>query len=816
MTVDNDGDDPLSTGGAFKVLSGLAAKREETFVGRELAGYRIAGLIAEGGMGRVYRAERVDGSFEREVAIKFSIAGGVNRDLQKRFLQEQHILADMNHPSVANLYDAGTTDEGLSYLIMELVDGQDIEQFVSGADLDHRQIIELVLPLLDALGFAHARLVVHRDIKASNILVDAEGNARLLDFGIAKLLDEAPQAATHARPLSLVSASPEQLLGKPVTTASDIYQVGLLLHRLLLNRPALPARTMADAVQAAVDAKTFQLPADAHQALGTDLAAILGRCLQPDPADRYRDVSALRQDLENYLAARPVSVRSPTLAYRFAKLVQRNRLLAAAISVLVLVTIGGTVVYTMRINEARLAAEQEAAAAEQVIAFLTDIFESASPENNLGESLTARELLDRGVADIDERFADQPVIKARMQFVLANVYRELGFATEALPLSEAAYFSRRELLGPDDRRTLTAGNDLAIAYDHLNRPNDAIPLYLEVLERQRAAIGSDHVETMKTLNNLGAAYLTKGDYALAATYLEEALERRRRVLGDNHPEVGSTLTNLPIAYAYLGQMERAKQGFMEALQYNRRVSGDRSPSTIIALLNAGGAHFDTGEYETAARLLDEAKDAAKAVLGAKHRASFAINNIRAQVYVDRLDIVPSPADLVRAEKLLQDVRRNSTEVIGPENSEALAATALLAEVRNHQRRHDEALDLLESVVAAAAPKVERTHNLIIAVRQRLIRTYGYLQRYDDARSEYAELDALLVSEFGPDDVDRLRGVVDMAQVHARFGHRDKAAPMFREAAQRLDATIGADDPRARFAKQALEDFLRTGTVGSTY
>ena len=815
MTIDNPDDDLLSTGGAFRVLTDMAANTDESFVGRELSGYRIKSLIAAGGMGRVYRAERIDGSFEREVAIKFSIAGGVNRDLQQRFLREQHILADMNHPSVANLYDAGTTDDGLSYLIMELVDGRDIEDYVADERLGHRQVIELLLPVLDALAFAHARLVVHRDIKASNILVDADGHARLLDFGIAKLLDEAPQAATQARPLSLVSASPEQLLGKPITTASDIYQVGLLLHRLLLGRPAQPDRTLADAVQIAVDAKPFRLSADAEQALGNDLAAILSHCLQPEPADRYRDVSAVRQDLEHYLADRPVSVRSPTAAYLFGKLVRRNRLLAAAVTGMLLIAVGGTVVYTMRINEARLAAEQEAAAAEQVITFLTDIFESSSPEKNQGETLTARELLDRGVADIDERFAEQPVIKARMQYVLAGVYRELGLAIEALPLAEAAYHSRRELLGPDDRRTLIAGNDLAIAYDHLNRPDDATALYLEVLERQRNTIGSDDVETMKTLNNLGAAYLTKGEYALAVEYLEEALERRRRVLGNNHPEVGSTLTNLPIAYLYLGRTEQAKAGFLESLAYNRRVAGSGSPSTVIALLNAGAVHFDTGDYETGAALLNEAEEAALNVLGPKHRVSFAINNSLAQVYVDRLDTTPSEADLARAEQLLETVRRNATEVLGSDNSETLIATAILAEVRNHQGRHNEALDMLESVLAVEVPKVGQTHNRVIDVRLRLFRTYGFVGRYGDASAEYDEIDSYLLEAYGPDDADRLLAMVEMAQIHARFGEYEKAGPMFREASTGLERTLGAIDLRAVYARRAQDEFLASGSEGST-
>lgn len=811
MTSDKR-DDPLSTGGAFDVLSGMTPEGKDPLIGRELGDYRVTRLIAEGGMGRVYRAERIDGSFERDVAIKVSYGSGLNRELHERFLREQQILADMDHSSVASLYDAGTTSEGWPYFIMELVDGRDIERFVDEESLSQRSIIRLFLPMLDALAFAHSRLIVHRDIKASNIIVDEKGKVRLLDFGIAKLLGESPDAATSARPLSLVSASPEQLLGEPISTASDIYQVGLLLHRLLVGRPAYPERTLGEAVRDATEVSSFRLSAESRQELGTDLAGIVSRCLQPEPKERYRDVNALRADLENYLEDRPVSVGPPTLTYRIGKLVRRNRLLTALLAVLAVVTVGGTITYTLGINEARRQAEQEAATAEEVIAYLTDVFRVSDPEESRGESVTARELLDRGAADIEAKFPDRPLIRARLQHVIGGVYREMGLLNEALVLAESAYATRLEYLGPESRDTLISGNDLAILYDRLDRPRDAIRIYDEVLSRQRVVLGSDDPHTMKTINNLGAAYISIGDFETAAVYLEEAFERRRRVLGPDNPETVSTHNNLPIVYANLGDYGRAIELFEESLDYSRRINGDDSPATIIALTNLGMANYNTGRFDSSMPYFTEAWELARRVVGDTHQVTLVNGLSRAMLLTDRPDIVPTDDEIAEAEALVNMIRETAAESFGPEHSITTDAIVQLANIRNRQGRHAEALEMLLPVLEIRRSRLDASHAEVIDVRARIAGTWTDLGRYRDAIAEYQAIDRLLTDEFGEDYPKRYQYLQQLADAYTAVGDRVSAERLLLESAEGLSAALGADDPRARLANQALNEFMSEGSA----
>lgn len=806
MTSDSD-EDLLATGGAFNVFSDVAKSDAKSFLGRILGDYRITGLIAEGGMGRVYRAERTDGSFERDVAVKISLAGHISVDLRQRFIREQQILASMNHPGVAHLFDAGTTDDGWPFIIMELLDGPNIANYVDERGLSQRETVRLVLPLLDALAFAHSRLIVHRDIKPSNVIVDEHGAARLLDFGIAKLIEGSPEAETTARPMTLQTASPEQLLGEPITVASDIYQVGLLLHRLLLQNDALPQRTLPEAVGAAIEARPYRLSADARRRLAPDLAAILSNCLQPAPADRYRDMNTLRDDLASFLDNKPVSVTAPTLSYRFGKLVRRNPGLSAAITLLIAVLVGGTALYTVRINEARLEAEREAATAEEVITFLTEVFKTSDPQNAMGETVTASELLEHGAARIEEEFPDRPLIRARLQHVISGVYREMGLFREALPLSQSAFALRREYLGMNDRDTLISGNDLSILYDRLERFDESIATYRQVLERQRELFGSDDVQTMKTINNLGSVFVSIGDYESALLYLEEALERRRRVLGVDHSEYASTLNNLPIVYANLGQYEKAEAIFLESVEVSRRINGDKHPSTILALGNTGALYLERQMFDKAESIFAEAWELAVPVLGESGWLTLWMGLNRAQIVTSRVDPGPSPEQLEFAEKTTLFVREHAAESLGEEHDMTLDADVQLSRVRRLQGRHEESLALLESVLAVRMRKFDYDHADVLRTQLERGLTMLELGRIDEAKSLFESVDAGLEEQFGADFPERLANLQNLGRVYALLGDAERAEALYREAADRLSATLGAEEPMAVQAGKMLEAYL---------
>lgn len=317
----------LVTGGALDMFGAKAQSvtaHEPGLIGQRIGSYRIRERIAVGGMGEVYRAERIDGSFDREVAIKVTGTSSLNEEFRRRFQHEQRILASLHHQGITQLFDAGITDGGLPFIVMELVDGQPIDEYCRRRELSPNAIVDLLLQIADAVSFAHARLVVHRDIKPSNVLVTEAGEVKLLDFGIARLLESDAVAATELRPLSPRYASPEQLLGREITIASDIYQIGLLMVELLSGSPARSETNLSDEIMRAVEQRPFPLRETADRNLPNELRQIAEQCLMNEPEERYADVNALHRDLANYQAGYPVAAVGETSLYRLRKFLKRH------------------------------------------------------------------------------------------------------------------------------------------------------------------------------------------------------------------------------------------------------------------------------------------------------------------------------------------------------------------------------------------------------------------------------------------------------------------------------------------------------------
>lgn len=296
MTQKSD-DDPLSTGGAFGVLADLKDDADDPLTGHTVGAYEIISVIAAGGMGRVYRARRSDGSLDREVAIKISATSSLSEQLRLRFAQEQNVLAGLNHPNICQLYDAQVSDEGWPYIVMELVDGDSIVEYCQKNGLRVRDRLRLLTRVVDAVAYAHSQLIVHRDIKPANVLVNSNDEVKLLDFGIAKLLE--PDAKlTQGAPLTPRYASPEQLLGQPITVASDIAQLGLLIYEVLSGEPLNESETLAGAIQRAADGRSLRIELDKAGELPREVLPIIEHCLRADPRDRYSDANSLKADLE--------------------------------------------------------------------------------------------------------------------------------------------------------------------------------------------------------------------------------------------------------------------------------------------------------------------------------------------------------------------------------------------------------------------------------------------------------------------------------------------------------------------------------------
>ena len=599
--------------------------------------YRLLRELGRGGMGSVWLAERVDGQLTRQVALKLPHGAWPHAHLAERLQRERDILATLEHPNIARLYDAGLTAEGQPYLALEYIEGQPIDEFCrTTRRLDVKARVRLVLQVARAVAYAHGKLVLHRDLKPANILVTADGAVRLLDFGIAKLLAEGQTQETHftqvaGRALSPDYASPEQIRGDPLSVTSDIYSLGVVVYELLAGaRPYRLKRNSRGELEEAILFADPRRPSEAgkvadRRALRGDLDTIVMRALKKTPTDRYPTVHALIDDLERHLDGRPVSARPDTLRYRAVKFVRRHRFAAIAAALLLATLLAGTVGTTvgmLRARQAEGAARNEAATAERYSTFLVNMFEATTPGQSKGGEISARELLNRGVIRIRKEFANEPLPQARLLATIGWAYTRQGLYAEARPIFDEsvtlargigekgkvelaqallrrgelerklnnrrkAESDQREALailehayGPNDVRLAPATAELGLLFSKTD-PEQAIRFSRRSYELLVAAHGEADGDAAVLLQNIGSMQVRARHYREGKQALERALPHLKQYFGEQDPHIGAVLCNLADVYRSLGEYERAVASAQSALEIDSAVSGAAHPDVGI-------------------------------------------------------------------------------------------------------------------------------------------------------------------------------------------------------------------------------------------
>lgn len=639
-----------------------------------IGAYRVLGRLGQGGMGTVYRALRDDGSYSQQVALKLVYGGANTPDSQARFINERQILAQLNHPDITRLLDGGTTPDGSAYLVMELVDGLPIDQYCTQHQLELEARLRLFIRVCLAVDFAHRNLVVHRDIKPANVQVNNQGQPKILDFGIAKLLtsNALDLTRTGLLPMTPEYASPEQVTGAQITVASDVYALGALLFKLLTGRTpvALDGLTLEKALERILrtpPGRPSQTPG-VLAGVGAELDAILAKALRKEPEQRYATAAELARDIERHLAGHPVSAQPDTWLYRSRKFASRHKLAVASTLVvsLSLFTATGIALWqaseaTQQRDQAELArsrATQEAARAEQILGFLENTLASANPEQAQGKELTVRELLDKTAQALPSE-ALEPSARIGILQTLAQSYLSLGLADQGRPLAEEAAQLATEALGEDAPLTLTAQHmrakfmllagdynsaitlmestlerrkrvlgqhldttatmaNLAVAYAGVGRLEDALALDLAQLEITRALTGPDSDETLRGLINVGTDYYDLGRYTEATNTFTEVLGSQKRRHGEKHPVTLSSMNNLAVLLRKSGDNEGAERMHLSTLALRREVLGERHPDTLNSLNNLGELYLVDGQLEQALPLLQEAYAGRLAVFGPGH------------------------------------------------------------------------------------------------------------------------------------------------------------------------------------------------------
>lgn len=638
--------------GALEDLEGLAGHGNGV-EGEQVAGYKLLRPIGRGGMASVWLAERVDGLLNRQVALKMLRPGLDTRDVLARFAFERRILSSLEHPNIARLYDGGSTDDGLPFLAMEYVEGRPIDEFCDEERYTVEDRLRLFLEVGRVVQFAHGRLVIHRDIKPSNILVGRDGAPKLLDFGIAKLLDPTEEMSHHTRtglrPLTLRYASPEQVRGAEVTTASDVYQLGILLYGLLTGRPpyepddgsrlALEEAILETSPTAPSKAARGMSPEDARcrrstprklsRRLSGDLDTIVLKALEKRPEARYSTAVEMVEDLRSHLEGRPIVARRAGFAYRTRKYFQRHPWAAPALGAAALVLAGYVVTverHGRQLERERNVAQAEASRATAVRDFLTEIFEMARPGE--GADMSVRELVDGAADRIGADLGSHPAVLAELSNTLGSIYLALGLRVEA-----QEHLSRAVGLLEGEPPGAVRNQQLAVALEGLADALQGTDVDSAANLRTRAyrlATGIQPPTFDAARVILESAHnALPGDPDSAHSARLHAVEVLRRD-PDRREELAAALQEL----AYDG--ENVLQLHEEALRIRRELLGDYHPA-VAASLNDLALHYDDREQGSGDSLILRAIEIDREVLGPAHATTLALINNYAYMLGERGD-----------------------------------------------------------------------------------------------------------------------------------------------------------------------------------
>jgi serine/threonine protein kinase/tetratricopeptide (TPR) repeat protein len=653
-----------------------AAEAGESFVdlaGERVGPYRIVRSLGRGGMGEVFLAERADEQFQQQVAIKLVRRGLLSRHVQGRLKLERQILATLDHPNIARLFDGGTTADGTPYIVMEYVDGEPIDIYCDSRCLSVEQRLRLFQTVCSAVHRAHQNLVVHRDLKPSNILVAHDGTPKLLDFGIAKMLDDRQMMHTMAvtqadyRVLTPDHASPEQIRGDPITTASDTYVLGVVLYELLCGcKPfALQGNRLGDlehaiceetpqapsvVVQARDDAAGIARqrgtsPARLRRELAGDLDNIVLMAMRKEPQRRYSSVEQFAADVQRHLDGMPVLARADAWSYRAGKFLARHSL-AVAIAVAFLAVLVGFSVTTY-LQSQRIAHERDVAEAERERAqtaqqraeavkdFLIDSFRLADPSHARGKEITAREILDQGAARITQELGAQPDLQATLLDTIGSVYLSLDLPDEAQPLIEQGLSVRRKEFGEQHLDVAASLYSLNRVYEKKGDLKTAEALAIDSLAINTQLTGAQSLETAGSLCRLGVIQFAKGELAKAQHSLEECLRIRTALRGPDHEDLTTPLDTLARLAQARRDFDTAQKLYREALRIDLLTRGKDHPQSIRHLHNLATALQDQGDLDGAEPLYRQTVDLLRQVLGPEHSETIEASSNLGRLLVDR-------------------------------------------------------------------------------------------------------------------------------------------------------------------------------------
>ncbi|MGE3958579.1 MAG: tetratricopeptide repeat protein [Vicinamibacterales bacterium] len=825
--------------------------------------YVIHGVLGEGGMGTVYEAEQF-APIRRRVALKL-IRRGLDTDaVLARFTIERKALELMDHPAIARVLDAGASDDGRPYFVMELVDGVPITHACRDRQLAVRDMLRLFVAVCQGVRHAHQKGIVHRDLKPSNVLVrDVDGllEPKIIDFGIAKAIDapagDGPEPVTRlGGPIGTPDyMSPEQagLIPGGVDTRTDVYSLGVLLYEILTgDRPyrfgASSPHDVARALSGPEPPRPSLVAPGRRRQLAGDLDNIVARAMARQPAERYASVEQFADDIRRHLEGEPVLAREATWVYRAEKFVRRHPAGVAGAASLAVLAVGAGVTFAVqarrlarerdRAREAERGAREQAVTAESVVRFLVDLFQTSDPSEARGNTITAREVLDRGAQQIESGLRESPKVQATLLTTLARVYESLGLYAVAQPFLERALAQRIQLFGREDAGVAETMGQLAALHRKRGDYDGAEPLFREALAIQRRTLGPDHPqiadtistfthllrtsdrteeaealareavamrlrlfgpdrhEVAESLHALGATLWRRGDFAGAEHHLRQAIEIDTRVLGDVHPVMAVRWNTLGQVLGARGKLEEAEATLRKSVDLGRLLHGTESTAHAHNTSNLAWLLVKRGKLEEAESLLTSALALHRRFVGEENR--WVIADLQG------LGLVKLRAhEFTQAEQMFRRARAMATKLLGPESVLAAEAAMNLGAALSRQGRIAEAEPLLRQAEARWVQTQGAGHPDYARYAWELGLAVAARRGVDEAERLFQQALDLRRRTLPPDHPDIGDVLASLGNLRLDRGDRPGAERYLREAVGIFTTALPADAPTRIDAEQAL-------------
>jgi len=684
---------------------------------QSIGSYRVLGLLGEGGMGVVYLAQQERP--RRTVALKVVRPGYLSPTLLRRFELESDILARLQHPGIAQIHEAGTAQTELGaqpFFAMEYVEGESLTAYVGDRKLDVRHRLTLFVKICDAVQHAHTKGVIHRDLKPGNIVVTAEGDPKILDFGIARATDSDVQSATMNTDVgqligTIAYMSPEQLAGnaRELDTRSDVYTLGVILYELLSGR--LPHRvegkTIAEAVRTIEESRPLPL-GTVDSLFRGDLQTIVGKAMEKERDRRYQSAAELAADIGRYLRDEPILARPPSASYKISKFAKRNKGLVAGVGAAVVLLFGGIgatswqatratkgwgVAEERRIEtvEALETAKTERDNAQAINEFLNDMFLSIDPDNALGREVSVREVLDRASAKISTAFKGRPRVEAAIRQTLGRTYHAIGHLRESEEHHAESLRMFRETLGNEADETLQAMRNLSGLLSDASKFDRAEALAKEAVEITERIRGHEHPDTGLAIGELGRVLQEEGKFDEAKGLIKESIRIGLATLGSESPEVLTIMHNYGTALKDRGELVEAEKYLRDVLALRIKVYGEDHPQTAYTVNSLAATLQKMGRAEEAAEMFEKTLAIRRKVLGEDHPSTITSMANLGVTYMT----MKRPQD---AEKLLRGAYEASIRTLGEEHSKTLITMGSLAYVLEEVGKPDEAEAMYRRVI----------------------------------------------------------------------------------------------------------------------